>query len=261
MRGEPRPSRRTMTVHVGAYLAGGKSSIATVEFSSFDCTMDELAAMQRGDSDSVFSGQGLRSPWCESEGERLSLALELTPQLRLAYRVAAHWRDEFDVWRTFPPYDFWPPQPKATPTAPLDLDAWCEAIGGGIERRVLEDVLSGSTVRPMEGAARPKDIREPSGKNRETNSMREERILKRRLLRLLRGFNRLYELTQRAVQREHAKRPVAPPHGSAVRRSVMRFSRSFVQGWREGSAMFFAPLMALRRAIRRALRRLRNRSR
>ena len=217
--------------------------------------------MQRGDTDALFSGQGLRSPWGESEIERLSLALELAPQLRLAHRVAAHWRDEFDVWRTFPPYDCWPPQPKATPTAPLDLDAWCEAIGEGIERRVLENVLSGSTVRPMERAARPKDIREPSGKNRETNSMREERILKRRLLRLLRGFNRLYELTQRAVQREHAKRPVAPPHGSTVRQWVTGFSRSFVQGWLEGIAMFFAPLTGLRRSIHRALRQWRNRRR
>ena len=92
-----------MTVHTGAYLAGGESSIATVEFSSFDCSMDELSAMQRGDSDGVFFGQGLPTPGNESEGERLSLALELAPQLRLAHRVAAHWRDEFDEWRAFPP--------------------------------------------------------------------------------------------------------------------------------------------------------------
>ena len=261
MEGEPRPSRRTMTVHVGAYLAGGKSSIATVEFSSFDCSMDELSAMHHGDSDSVFSGQGLPTPGSESEIERLTLAPELAPQLRLAYRVAAQWRDEFDVWRAFPPYDFWPPQPKATTTAPLDLDAWCEAIGEGIERIILEDVLSGSTVRPMEGAARPKDIREPSGKHRATNSMREERMLDRWLLRMLRGFNRPYALAHRSVQREHAKRRVVPLHGSAVRRSVTRFSRSFVQGWYEGIAMFFAPLTGLRRAIRRALRHWRNRRR
>ena len=261
MEGEPRPSRRTMTVHVGTYLAGGESSIATVEFSSFDCSMDELSAMHHGDSDSVFSGQGLPTPGSESEIERLTLAPELAPQLRLAHRVAAQWRDEFDVWRAFPPYDFWPPQPKATTTAPLDLDAWCEAIGEGIERIILEDVLSGSTVRPMEGAARPKDIREPSGKHRATNSMREERMLDRWLLRMLRGFNRPYALAHRSVQREHAKRRVVPLHGSAVRRSVTRFSRSFVQGWREGSAMFFAPLTGLRRAICRALRHWRNRRR
>ena len=129
MEGEPRPSRRTMTVHVGAYLAAGEIPIATVEFSSFDCSMDEVSAMQRSDSDAVFSGQGLRSPWGESEIERLSLALELAPQLRLAHRAAAQWRDEFDVWRAFPPYDFCPPQPKATTTVPLTLDAWSQAIG------------------------------------------------------------------------------------------------------------------------------------
>ena len=78
---------------------------------------------------------------------------------------------------------------------------------------------------------------------------------------MLRGFNRAYELAQRAVQREHMKLPVAPLHGSAVRQFVTRFSRSFVQGWREGIAMFFAPLMALRRAIHRALRQWRNRRR
>ena len=248
-----------MTVQVGAYLAGGESSIATVEFSSFDCSIDEVSAMQRSDSDSVFSGQGLPTPG--SEIERLSLARELAPQLRLAHRVAAQWRDEFDVWCAFPPYDFWPPQPKATTTAPLTLDAWCEAIGEGIERIILEDVLSSLTGRPHDHAARPKEFREPSGTHRATNSMREERMLERRLLRMLRGFNRPYELAQRAVQREHAKRRVVPLQGGAVRRSVTRFSRLFVQGWREGSAMFFAPLTGLRRAIRRALRRLRNRSR
>ena len=47
IQGEPRPSRRTMTVQVGAYLAAGESSIATVEFSSFDCSMDELSAIDR----------------------------------------------------------------------------------------------------------------------------------------------------------------------------------------------------------------------
>ena len=261
MEGEPRPSRRTMTVHVGAYLAAGEIPIATVEFSSFDCSMDEVSAMQRSDSDAVFSGQGLRSPWGESEIERLSLALELAPQLRLAHRAAAQWRDEFDVWRAFPPYDFCPPQPKATTTVPLTLDAWSQAIGEGIERIIVQDLLSGSTVRSIESAARPKDIREPSGKNRETNSMRKERILRCRLLPMLRGFNRPYELVQRAVQREHGKRPVAPPHGGAVRQFVTRFSRSFVQGWREGIAMFFAPLTGLRRSIHRALHQWRNRRR
>ena len=261
MRGEPRPSRRTMTVHVGAYLAGGEIPIATVEFSAFDCSMDELSAMHDGDTDSVCSGQGLPTPGSESEGEGLSLALELAPQLRLAHRVAAHWRDEFDEWRAFPPYDFWPPKQKATPTVPLDLDAWSQAIGEGIERIILEDVLSSLTGRPHEHAARPKDFREPSGKHRATNSMREERMLERWLLRMLRGFNRPYALAHRSVQREHAKRRVVPLHGSAVGRSVTRFSRSFVQGWYEGIAMFFAPLTALRREIRRALRHWRNRRR
>ena len=173
MQGEPRPSRRTMTVHVGAYLAGGKTPIATVEFSAFDCSIDEVSAIQRSDSDPVFSGQGLRSPWCESEGERLSLALELAPQLRLAHRVAEYWRDEFDAWRAFPPYDFWPPQQKATTTVPLTIDEWCEAIGAGIERIIVEDLLSGLTVQRIEGAASPQNIREPSAQDRETNSMRK----------------------------------------------------------------------------------------
>ena len=171
IQGEPRPSRRTMTVHVGAYLAGGETPIATVEFSAFDCSIDEVSAMQRSDSDSVFSGQGL--PTRESEIERLSLALELAPQLRLAHRVAEQWRDEFDVWRAFPPYDFWPPQQKAATTVPLTIDVWCEAIGAGIERIIVEDLLSGSTVRNIQGAARPQNIREPSAQDRETNSMRK----------------------------------------------------------------------------------------
>ena len=137
--------------------------------------------------------------------------------------------DEFDVWRAFPPYDFCPPQPKATTTVPLTLDAWSQAIGEGIERIIVQDLLSGSTVRSIESAARPKDIREPSGKNRETNSMRKERILRCRLLPMLRGFNRPYELVQRAVQREHGKRPVAPSarrRGSSVCHAFLSFIRS-----------------------------------
>ena len=136
--------------------------------------------------------------------------------------------------------------PKATPTAPLDLDAWCEAIGEGIERIVVDDVLSRSTTRDVDAAGDKLNAREPSAHDRETNSMREAHILKRRLLRMLRGLNRPYQLAQRVAQREHAKRPVVPLHGSAVRQWVTRFSRSFVQGWREGIAMFFAPLMAVR---------------
>ena len=261
MRGEPRPSRRTMTVHVGAYLAGGEIPIATVEFSAFDCSMDELSAMHDGDTDSVCSGQGLPTPGSESEGEGLSLALELAPQLRLAHRVAAHWRDEFDEWRAFPTYDFWPPRQKDTPTVPLAIDAWCEAIGAGIERIILDDLLSRSTTRDVDAAGDKLNAREPSAHDRETNSMREAHILKRRLLRMLRGFNRPYQLAQRAAQREHAKRPVVPLHGGAVRQFVTRLSRSFVQGWYEGIAMYFAPLTALRREIRRALRHWRNRRR
>ena len=261
MQREPRPSRRTMTVHTGAYVAGEKSLIARVEFSSFDCSMDELSAMQRSDSDGVFSGQGLPTPGSESETERLSLALELAPQLRLAHRVAAHWRDEFDEWRAFPTYDFWPPRQKDTPTVPLAIDAWCEAIGAGIERIILDDLLSRSTTRDVDAAGDKLNAREPSAHDRETNSMREAHILKRRLLRMLRGFNRPYELAQRAAQREHAKRPVVPLHGGAVRQFVTRLSRSFVQGWYEGIAMYFAPLTALRREIRRALRHWRNRRR
>ena len=239
-----------MTVHTGACLTGEKRSIATVEFSSFDCTMDELAAMQRGDSDSVFSGQGFPTPGSESEIERLSLELELAPQLRLAHRVAAQWRDEFDHWRAFPPYDAWPPQPKATPTVPLDLDAWCEAIGAGIERIILDDLLSRSTTRDVDAAGDKRNAREPSAYERETKSMHEAHILKQRLLRMLRGFNRPYQTAQRAAQREHAKRREVPLQGSAVRQWVARFSRSLGEGWREGIAMYFAPLTALRRALR-----------
>ena len=265
MEGEPRASRRTMTVHVDAYLAGGEIPIATVEFSSFDCSMDELSAMQRGDSDGVFFGQGLPTSGSESEIERLTLALELAPQLRLAHRVAAQWRDEFDHWGAFPPYDFWPPQPKVTPTVLLAFDAWCVGIGAGIERIVLDDVLSRSTTPDLHALGAKRNAREPSAHDRETTSMREAHILKYWLLRMLRGVNRPYDIAQRAVRREYAKRAVVPLHGGVVRQFASGFSRSFGEGWREGSAMFFAPLMALyrriRRGIRRALRQWRNRRR
>ena len=147
------------------------------------------------------------------------------------------------------------------PTVPLPFDAWCEAIGAGIERRILEDGSSGSTVRPNQAAARLRDIREPSGKDGDVNSVRDANLLPRRLLRILRGFNRPYELAQRAVQREQAKRPEVPLRGGIVRQWVARFSRSFGEGWREGIAMYFAPLTALRRRIRRVLRQWRNRRR
>ena len=184
MQGEPRPSTRTMSVECGIYLAAGVMPIQSVEFCAFDCTLDERVSMQSGETEAPLAlpREVLFLTTALSDSEPLTLPLELVRQLRLGQRVAQLWRDEFHHWRAFPPYDFWPPKQIATPTVPLDLDAWCEAIGAGIERIIGQDLLSGSTVRPMEGAARPKDIREPSGKDRETNSMREAHILKRRLL-------------------------------------------------------------------------------
>ena len=212
--------------------------------------------MQRGGKHSLFSAKRLPSCYCETE--RLTLPLELAPQLRLAHRVAEYWRNEFDEWLAGAPHYGWPPDGEDKRSVPLNLDTWCDAIGEGIKRIILDDLLSLSSIRNSEAATATQDAHPPSHRDRESNPNREEHIFRRRLLRILRGVNRPFEVAQRTVRRQHAKLPAATLHGGVVPRFVARFLCSFRQGWNEAIALYFSPLTALRRAIRRGLRRLRN---
>ena len=204
--------------------------------------------MQRGGKHSLFSAKRLPSCYCETE--RLTLPLELAPQLRLAHRVAEYWRNEFDEWLAGAPHYGWPPDGEDKRSVPLNLDTWCDAIGEGIKRIILDDLLSLSSIRNSEAATATQDAHPPSHRDRESNPNREEHIFRRRLLRMNRGFSRAYEVAQPAVKGKHAKLPLATFSGGVVRRSVARFFRSFVQGWREAIALYFSPLKAIYRAIR-----------
>ena len=212
--------------------------------------------MQRGDTDSLFSEKRLSS--CHCETERLTLPLELGPQLRLAHRVAEYWRDELDAWVAGPPHYGWPPDGEDKPSVPLNIDTGCDPVGEGIERIILCDLLPLSSMRNREAAADTQDAHSPSDRDCETNSMRPEHIFRRRLLRMNRGFSRAYEVAQPALKGEHVKLPLATFCGDVVRRSVARFLCSFRQGWIEAIALCVAAVTAIRRAIRQALRRLRN---
>ena len=197
---------------------------------------------------------------CGGETELLTVPLELGRKLRLGHRVSELWRDEFDEWRAFPPYDLRPSKQKDAPVVPLDLDERTDVIGAGIERMILHNLLSRSSLRNTDAAASRSNVNNSHCvSDRDMNSVRDEHLLRRRLVRILRSLNRPYSLAQRAAQREHAKLPVAPLRGGVVSRSIANFTRSFAQGWRQAIAMYFSPLTALRRALRRRLSRFRNR--
>ena len=169
-----------MMIQASTYWAGGKTPIASVEFCAFECTVGELQLLQTGGVEAmcasrVFEGRG-------DEIERLTLPLALAAQLRVAQRVAEQWRDEFDEWVAFPPYSVPPPEPTETPSVALNLGAWCDAIGAGIKHIVLDEVL--------QCGSHPRADASETIVNKDQPSRPLAQRLKRRALRILRGFNR-----------------------------------------------------------------------
>ena len=246
MDGATRPSTRTMIVRQATYLAAGTTPISSLEFFAFDCTVDELLKMQRRDTAALRSAQFL--PMRGREAEQLTLPLELARQLRIAHRVAELRRDEFNEWLAHPPHDHWPIDHKDKPEAHVPIDAWCAAIGAGIEQIILDDVLQPSSTRNTDT--------EPISSHTQPTTLGLRFLL--HTLHVLRRLNRPYDVVQRAVRRKHAKLLNAPLPGGAIRQFITVYVRSFIQGLHEGTALFFAPLTALRRAVQRALRRRRH---
>ena len=272
MEGEPRPSTRTMSVERGIYRVAGVTPIQSVEFCAFECSDDDRVRMQtktQFQSGVAVVPSGMTS---FADTEYLTLPLELAHQLRLGQRVAHLWREELTLWLSFPPYDLYPADDKIRPKVSLDVEAWCSAISAAIEQIVLADMSSSVPIRSSEreGTAGDTERAHMAGMARDQRNARSvhtvsprsrEPIVNPRIVRWFRSINHPYEVAQRAIRRKHTQRPAPPVADSPTRRFITRFARSFVDGWREGVTMYFAPLTAIGRAVRRAWRRRQNRRR